>query len=147
MCSSDLERSVLGSLSDPGIFQGPGETVTFVPGPLPPLLVLLLVWQDRLSPWLLSGSLVQGFSWANSPCCAALLSGWLLPLWAPPLLPFELMCEGLEPLGDWVSSLFPLRWLLSPAFLSLDLPLELLEGLGSPGCSPPLPPSPPSVAG
>lgn len=51
----------------------------------------------------------------------------------------------MEPLGDWVVSLFPPGKLLSPVFLSLDLPLVLLEGLCSPLC-PSLPPSP-SVVG
>lgn len=101
------ERSVLGSLSDPGIFQGPGETVAFLPAAAaaaaPPPVVLLL----RLSPRLRSSS-------ASS-------------------LLFPLVCGSLEPLGDSLDS------------LSLDLPLVLLDDLGSP-LGPSLPASP-SAAG
>lgn len=131
------ERSVLGSLSDPGIFQGPGETVAFLPPALP---LLLLGWLGRLSPRPLSSSLGLGLLCSGSICCPP-------PLRSPSslLLPLEFVCGSLEPLGDWVDSLFPLGMLLSPAFLSLDLPLELLEALGSLVCSS-LPPSP-SVLG
>lgn len=124
-------RSVLGSLSDPGIFQGPGETVTFLPAAMP-LLVLLLGRLGRLSPWTLSGSLCLGLLGSGSSCFPPLQRS------ASSLL-FPLVCRSLELLGEWVDSL------VSPVFLSLDLPLVLLEGLGSPIC-PSLPPSP-SAAG
>lgn len=60
-------RSVLGSLSDPGIFQGPGETVVFLPAAL---LVLLLGRLGRLSPRPLSGSLGLGLFCSDSTCCS-----------------------------------------------------------------------------
>lgn len=97
-------RSVLGSLSEPGIFQGPGETVAFLPA------ALLLFWGrlGRLSPRLLS----------DSPCCTPPYRST-----SPLLVP--LVCGSC---GDSVDSLW--------RFLSLDLPLVLLEGLGSPLPSP-----------
>lgn len=45
-------RSVLGSLSDPGIFHGPGETVVFLPA-----MLLWLGGPSVLSPVPWSGSL------------------------------------------------------------------------------------------
>lgn len=61
------ERRVLGSLSEPGIFQGPGDTVAFLPAAVLPLLVLLVGRQGRVSPGPLSASLGLGFSCAGSP--------------------------------------------------------------------------------
>lgn len=122
-------RSVLGSLSDPGIFHGPGETVAFLPAVL---LVLLLGRLSRLSPRPLSTSLDLGLLCSGSTCWPALCrstSSLLLPL----------ACGGMEATGGRLDSL------LSPGCLSLDLPLVLLEGLGSPLC-PSWPPSP-SVVG
>lgn len=124
-------RRVLGSLSDPGIFQGPGETVAFLPAAMLLLLVLLLGRLGQLSPWPLSSSLGLGLLCSSSPCFAPLQR-------STSSLLFPLMCGSLELLGEWVDSL------LSLVFLSLDLPLLLLEGLGSLLC-PSLPPSPSGV--
>lgn len=125
-------RRVLGSLSDPGIFQGPGETVVFLPAAAAAAAALLLVilWGrlGRLSPRPRSGSLVLGWMGSESPCCSCPPP----PMWRSAsslLLPLACGSRGL--LGDRVDSL------LTPLFRSLDLPLLLLEVLASS-----LPPSP-----
>lgn len=125
-------RSVLGSLSDPGIFQGPGETVAFLPAALP--AVLLLGRLGRFSPRPLSGSLGLVLLSSESTCCCC-----PPPYRSTSVTLFPLVCGSLELLVDSVDSLS------SPVLLSLDIPLVPLEGLGSPLC-PSLPTSP-SVVG
>lgn len=105
-------RRPLGSLSEPGIFQGPGETVLF----LPAAPLVLMGRLGRLSPR--PASLVRGCVYSASPCC-------LLPLlWrsASSLpLPFACRSEGAEP-GERAAS------------LSADL--LLLGGRGSASATP-----------
>lgn len=84
-------RRVLGSLSDPGIFQGPGETVAFLPAAMLLLLVLLLGRLGRLSPWPLSSSL--GLLCSSSPCLVALQR-------SSSSLLFPLVCGSFELLGE-----------------------------------------------
>lgn len=60
------ERRVLGSLSVPGIFQGPGDTVAF----LPAALLVLELWLGLLS-WLncpFSGSFGRVLNGTRGPC-------------------------------------------------------------------------------
>lgn len=105
LLSADVPaRRALGSLSDPGIFHGPGETVVFLPAEL-----LLPGGASRLSPGPRSGSLALG---------------------ATSSLLFPLVCGSRAPPSPGPS-----------AVLSLDRPLQLLEGLASS-----LPPSPSAPA-
>lgn len=113
------DRSVLGSLSDPGIFQGPGDTVAFLPAMALPPVFPLDPRQGRASTDTLSGSLGPDFSWAGLSVL-------------PPLLgvpPFTLECVSPSPvaLRECGRCLFSL-WgaLLSPPLLSLDFPREAL---------------------
>lgn len=85
------ERRVLGSLSEPGIFQGPGDTVVFLPDAL---LLVLELWLGRLS-WLIcpfSGSFGRALNGTRAPCW------WLLPS-RHPFPPFMLVSFG-EVLGE-----------------------------------------------
>lgn len=87
-------RRVLGSLSDPGIFQGPGETVAFLPAAMLLLLLVLLLGRlGRLSPWPLSSSLGLGLLCSSSPCFVALQR-------SSSSLLFPLVCGSLELLGE-----------------------------------------------
>ena len=88
----DPERRVLGNLSEPGIFQGPGETVAFRPD----VPELLAVWLPRLSLPALSGSRGWALCATGSLCWLAGTSGLLgLPGVAPPFR-LESVWEVLE---------------------------------------------------
>ena len=134
----DPERRVLGNLSEPGIFQGPGETVAFRPD----VPELLAVWLPRLSLPALSGSRGWALCATGSLCWLAGTSGLLgLPGVAPPFR-LESVWEVLELLdGERVES--PLFLEEAPLLLppppprsslrSFDRARLLLEALGSIG--------------
>lgn len=117
------ERRLLGSLSEPGIFQGPGDTVAFLPAMLLPLLMLVVelvcleIWLDWVSPAPLSGS----FSFD-------------LPSRLPLLLPLT-PASVLGGLGDLGTSRF-LDWLLPDHSLGrARLLLAALASRGAPATS------------
>lgn len=117
------ERRVLGSLSEPGIFQGPGDTVTFLPDAL---LLVLELWLGRLS-WFIcpfSGSFGRALNCTRAPC-------WLLRPSRHPFPPFMLVSFG-DVLGE---SRFRDGVLLRSLLLSLDFARLPLWDLGSPASS------------
>ncbi len=117
------ERRVLGSLSEPGIFQGPGDTVAFLPDAL---LLVLELWMGRLS-WLIfpfSGSFSRALNCTRAPC-------WLLLPSRHPFPPFMLVSFG-EVLGE---SRFRDGVLLCSLLRSLDFARLPLWDLGSPASS------------
>lgn len=117
------ERRVLGSLSVPGIFQGPGDTVAFLPDAL---LLVLELWLGRLS-WLIclfSGSFGRALNGTRVPC-------WLLLPSRHPFPPFILVSVG-KVLGE---SRFRDGVLLLSLLRSLDFARLLLWDLGSPASS------------
>lgn len=116
------ERRVLGSLSVPGIFQGPGDTVAF----LPAALLILELWLGLLS-WLIcpfSGSFGRALNGTRGPC-------WLLLPSRHPFPPFMLVSVrdvlGESRLRDGV--------LLRSLLRSLDFARLLLWDFGSPANS------------
>lgn len=117
------ERRVLGSLSEPGIFQGPGDTVAFLPDAL---LLVLELWLGRLS-WFIcpfSGSFGRALNGTRVPC-------WLLLPSRHPFPPFILVSFG-EVLGE---SRFRDGVLLRSLLRSLDFARLPLWDLGSPASS------------
>lgn len=112
------ERKVLGSLSEPGIFQGPGDTVAFLPDAL--LLLFLELWLGRLSACPFSGSFGRALSGTGDPC-------WLLLPSKHPFPPLTLLSVR-QVLGE---SRFREGVLLRSLLRSLDFARLLLWGLGS----------------